>query len=51
MVGQSVAPGRGWAERASGERLELSGRAEVATAEGEVFVIQTPRVGGYEPAA
>ena len=50
--GEPGALGRNWVERASGERVELSGTGKADMAPGDTFIIETPGGGGYwSPAA
>ena len=45
--GEPGALGRNWVERASGERVELSGTSKADMTPGDTFVIETPGGGGY----
>ncbi|MFX8824917.1 hydantoinase B/oxoprolinase family protein, partial [Acinetobacter baumannii] len=47
--GEPGAPGRQWVERRDGTIEPIAGRAEVALAEGDLIVIETPGGGGYGP--
>jgi 5-oxoprolinase (ATP-hydrolysing) len=47
--GLQGAPGRNWVERADGGRESFGATCAVAMEAGDVFVIETPGGGGYEP--
>jgi 5-oxoprolinase (ATP-hydrolysing) len=47
--GEAGALGKNWVERATGERVELTGTDTVDMAAGDVFEIHTPGGGGFGP--